>query len=398
MESYPTLERAVELIHAHTIVLAPQERHLDSLCGEVLAADERASHDQPPFPRSPLDGYAVRAADTRGACKEHPVSLTVTGRVYAGEDRPDRVVPGTAVRIMTGARIPDGADTVIRQEDTDLGTETVRLHQELYSGQNYCRQGEDFQEGTLLLKKGTVIDSAAAAILANNGSSTVSVIPKPRVAVLTTGDEVVAPGQPLLPGKIYDANGALLQTRLREWGMEAVCRHLPDDEATVRDALLTASRDYDAIFTTGGVSVGERDILNPVLNDADSLIFDGVALKPGAPTKFSIWKNTPVLSLSGNPFAAAAMLELLGRPVLAALSGNPDLECRPSHAVLQTGFSKPSPGRRFLRGTFRDGMVTLPEAQSSGQLFSLLGCNCLVDVPAGSGSLEPGQTAVIWML
>ena len=374
--------------------------------GRVLAQDVYATMDQPPFDRSPLDGYALIAADSAGASPERPVRLQVVGKVCAGGCFPRRIERGQAVRVMTGAMLPPGCDCVIRQEDTDLGADFVEIRAQLRHHQNYCFKGEDFCTGDLLMPAGTVLDAVALGVLASAGAGPESharleVLPQLRAAVLSTGDEL-SPGdvRPLAPGKIYDANRVLVTARLEELGVKVIRQaHLPDDPALVCAALADACQQVDILITTGGVSVGEKDIFHealPLLGAEQ--VFWRVQCKPGTPALFSVFQGRPILSLSGNPFAAAATFEILGRPLLHCLSPDPRLSLCRKQAVLASEFAKASPVRRFIRGRYEQGAVALPRQHSSGQLASMLGCNCLVDIPAGSGPLQAGETVSALLL
>ena len=226
-----------------------------------------------------------------------------------------------------------------------------------------------------------------------------AVYPRPRVLLTGTGDELVRPGQPLKPGQIYNSNLPQLAARCRQLGLAADTVWWPDDPRAVADGLTAGVRDFDCVITTGGVSVGDKDIFHQALPLAGAeRLFWRVKLKPGTPLMFSLLEGRPVLSLSGNPFAAAATFELLARPLLAALAGQRDWQPLTLTAPLATPFSKASGGRRFVRGIYRDGAVTLPEGHSSGQLRSQVGCNCLVDIPAGSPPLAAGTMVKVVLL
>ena len=369
--------------------------------GRTLARAVSAPLDQPPFDRSPLDGYALRAADTVSASRACPVSLEVVETLYAGDVPTRSLGPGQAARIMTGAMLPPGCDCVVGWEATDNGRERVALSAPLAPHANYCRRGEDYRAGECLLPAGTALDAAALGVLAGAGVETVSVLRRPVVGLLTTGDEVVSPAlHPLPPGKIYDANLALLSARLRELGISEVraCA-LGDDAWAAARAMAEALDACDLLLTTGGVSVGDRDILHqalPLLGAEE--VFWRVNLKPGSPARFSLWRGKPILSLSGNPFAAAATFELLARPLLAALSGEERWTLRRRTAVAEGTFPKSSPVRRFLRGVYREGAVALTGKNDSGMLSSRVGCNCLVDLPAGSGPVEDDQRVQLFLL
>lgn len=396
-----SLEQAVDLIVRDEAPLGRETVPLSQAHGRALAEDLHALMDQPPFDRSPLDGYAMRAADTAGASQETPVPLAVAATVYAGDVASVAVEPGQAVRIMTGAMLPLGCDCVIRQEDTDRGFPVVQVRRALKPHDNYVDRGEDYRAGTRLLPAGTRLDAAAVGLLAGAGLTEAAVRRRPQVLVLSTGSEVCEPHiRPLPPGKIYGSNLALLTARLGELGIPANGGEQADDDPkAVALAMERLLYGCDALITTGGVSVGDRDIFHealPLLGAEQ--IFWRVLVKPGTPAMFSRWRGKPILSLSGNPFAAAATFELLARPLLAALAGEPELIPIRATAVLEDGFPKVSPGRRFLRGKYQNGRVGLPQAHSSGVLSSLVGCNCLVDVPAGSGPLVRGQNVTILLL
>ena len=393
MKTDISLAEATALVTQNLVPLGAETLPLQQGLGRPLAQDITAPQDQPPFDRSPLDGYALRAADSAGASAEHPVSLRVVDTLYAGDVARVPVGPGEAVRIMTGAMLPPGCDCVLRQEDTDLGFPVVAIRSSLNCHDNYCFRGEDYAAGTLLIPSGTHLDAAAAGLLASAGFTGVPVCRRPSVCILSTGDEVVSPStHPLPPGKIYASNGDLLLARLAELGItHTACQLLPDNPRAAADAMERGAAEYDLVLTTGGVSVGAKDIFHqalPLLGAEQ--VFWRVMVKPGTPVMFSRYRGKPILSLSGNPFAAAVNFELLARPILAALAGDPRLLPRPCAAVLDSAFSKGGKIRRFLRGRYADGHITLPQGHSSGQLASLLGCNCLVDIPAGSGPLSPG--------
>lgn len=395
-----TLEEAGELIRRHTRPLSACKMPLTEINGEILYEDIRAIHDQPPFPRSPLDGYALRGEDTKGASKECPVVLQVIDKFCAGEYREIALQPGECIRIMTGAPIPAGANAVIRQEDTDYGEKEVSIYASVSPWENYCYQGEDYKSGDLLLKKQTELNFSAAAVLASNGITEVMVYPKPKIAIFSTGDELLEPGMPLQPGKIYNSNLYMLCARLREWGIFAQAFQVSDEKETVKQKIIESLKWADAVITTGGVSVGEKDILNEILHEPQmELIFDGVEIKPGSPVKYALYQGKPILALSGNPFAALVTFELFGKAMLQALMGKTTDGAIPkTKAMLENQFSKGSKVRRLIRGVYENGSVKVPEGHSSGQLSSMLGCNCLVDIPKGSPALPAGALVEVILL
>lgn len=396
-----TLQQAQEALCSQDVPLGAEALPLEKALGRTLGADITAPLDQPPFDRSPLDGYALCAADTAGACREHPVSLTVADTLYAGDAPRVPVAPGRAVRVMPGAMLPPGCDCVLKQEETDMGSPVVEVYAALRPGENYVHRGEDYRAGEVLLPAGIRVDAAAVGVLSSAGITEVPVRRRPRVGVLSTGDEVVEPGvRPLPAGKIYGANLPLLLSRLRELGVENVTGQLAgDDPQAVAEAMARMLETCDLLITTGGVSVGDKDIFHQALPLLGAeRVFWKLRLKPGSPAMFSRFQGKPIISLSGNPFAAFTTFELLARPLLAALSGEEGLLPRREKAVLDTPFPKGSGIRRFVRGRYENGHVSLPEGHSSGVLRSLVGCSCLVDIPAGSGPLAAGETVDILLL
>lgn len=397
-------EAVARLLTAIPFTLSTQVVNLDDALGRVAAQDICAPFNHPPFDRSPLDGYAAKAADTAGACRETPAILKVVGEIFAGMSPAPRLQPGEAIRIMTGAPIPAGADCVIRQEDTDYGSNTVRVYVAHKPFQNYCHQGEDVRQGACCISCGTMLDFSAIGVLALLGQATISVFSRPTVGLLTTGSELVEVGMPLTAGKIYNSNQHLLSARMRELG--ALPRVLPkcaDDPDCIAKAISCALDDCQFLVTTGGVSVGKKDFMPEVCHLLDGrLLFQGIPIKPGAPAMAFQCKGKLVLCLSGNPFAAAATFELLARPVIMRLQGQSISPAQFATAVLQTPFSKASPGRRFLRAYLQGGKVYLPEggmeAHSSGALFSMMGCNCMIDIPAGTPCLSVGQEVNVILL
>lgn len=395
------LEEARALMAESVRPLGVEQVSRQEALGRTLAEDVTAPLDQPPFDRSPLDGYALRSADLTGASPEHPVSLRVVETVYAG-GVPSRVLgPGEAIRIMTGAMLPRGCDCVLQHERTDNGLEQVQIYAALSPHDNYCDWGEDYRTGEVLLPAGTVVDAAAVGVLASAGLSSVPVRRRPVVRVLSTGDEVVSPDlHPLPAGKIYGSNQELLTARLRELGVSDVKGLLiGDDPREVADTMAQLLGECDLLITTGGVSAGDKDIFHEALPLLGAeRVFWKVNLKPGTPAMYSLWQGQPILSLSGNPFAAAATFELLARPLLAALTGESRFSLRSRTAVVEGSFPKASPGRRFLRGFYQEGRVSLTGKNDSGMLASLVGCNCLVDLPAGSPPVQEGQTVTVLLL
>lgn len=395
-----TLEEARELICGATPPVGSERLPLVACIGRVLAEDFTALMDQPPFPRSAMDGYAVRSEDTVGACGIQPVCLEVESKVCAGDMASVALSPGKAVRIMTGGVIPKGADCVIRQEDTDYGEEMVRIYREAVPWMNYCRKGEDFSKGELLAEAGNTVDAYTVAVAAAAGRDALCVCRRIKAAVITTGDELCMPGETLGDGKIYDSNMAYLHSRLIQSGCVASGIYAAgDDLEQICKTVMRAKETSNLVITTGGVSVGQKDLIPQAMEQMGAdILFHGIAIKPGMPTMFSMLQGVPVLSLSGNPYSASAIFELLAQPLFAKMQGKKGSVLAKRTAVLQNDYNKKSPARRILRGIYDGSGVHVPAEQSNGQMKAGIGSNCLVDIPAYSDRLKAGERVQIIMV
>lgn len=394
-----SLEQAISVLLEHTRVREDAEFvPLLESAGRILSEDVRAPFPQPPFDRSPLDGYTFAAVSTEGATKEKPAVFRIVGEECAGEYFHGRVAPGEALRLMTGAAIPAGCDCVVRQEDVRMDGDTLYVPYALVPHENFCCKGEDMEEGTLVAGAGRKITAGLIGLLASLGRAEVRVYQKPRIFLASTGDELKMPGEELTPGKIYNSNLYLLAARLMEWGFAPhVCGILPDDAELAADTLKEAAESHDFLLTTGGVSVGKKDIMHEVWQKMGAeRLFWRVAMKPGAPAIAYKLGGTLGIALSGNPFAAYATFEMMVRQVLAKAAHDPSVLYRKGRGKLLNGFSKPSRGRRIIRAHVdEDGMVRLFEKNASGVLAGLADTNAFVDIPEGSPALEPGETVAV---
>lgn len=394
-----SLEEAQKIIRENTMeLLETVVVNVEDANAYVLAEDIYAQMDQPPFHRSPLDGYALLAADTEGASKENPKYLHIIEDIAAGQYPQKEVRSLQATRIMTGAPIPMGANCVIRQEETDYGEEDVAIYSQLKAFQNYCFQGEDVRQGMIILRKDTKLNFLHIGMLCSQGISTVKVYRRPRVLLITTGDEVVSYERDLSPGKIYNFSHFALKQRLADWNVEVVSIHFDDNEKLMSEYIEANGETCDVIITTGGVSVGRKDILHQVYDRLGvDKIFWRVELKPGSPAMHTIYKKTPIISLSGNPFATLVTFELLCRGCVAKLLHDETIQIHYKEAVLQDEFTKASPGRRFVRAYYKDGKVFLKTANHmSGAIMSMVDCNCYIDIPTGSQGVAQGEIVRIF--
>lgn len=395
-----SLEQALNILMDHVTHGKTERKTLEDCLGLILSEDVYALLDMPPFSRSAQDGYALCSKDSIGATGENPVKLKVTGKIYAGDHLDVQVKPGEAVRIMTGAMVPAGADCVLRQEDTDEGEDVVQIYKEVEPGCSICFKGEEYKKGHTLLHAGTKIDAAALAVASGNGIMELPVYRRVKAAVVSSGSEVVEPGTPLTPGKIYNTNTAYMKARLHQLGAQVMMSRTVGDELEImEEALKEAANQAELVITTGGVSVGQKDLTEEaLLSIGAEILFHGIAIKPGMPTLAAEKDGVLFIGLSGNPFSAAIPFEMFVREILSLKMGNPDLKLRRETLTAVTGFSKNSRRRRFLRGKAEGKEVWLPDQQANGQMRSMVGCNCLIEIPAGSGPVKAGdKVEVLWL-
>jgi len=389
--------RILEHIAPLTIERVPL---LDAL-GMVLAESVRAPMTLPAWDNSAMDGYAVRGADIDGATADRPVSLRVLETVAAGRFATQPVGDGEAIRIMTGAPLPDGADTVVRVEDTDGGTSRVLVRDARDARRNVRPRGEDFREGDALLDHGMPLGAAQLGVLASIGRSTVDVHRRPRVAIMGSGDELVDVDgfhEVLAGRKIVSTNGYTLQALVRDAGGEPVNLGVAtDDPASLREHLRRAAG-CDLVLTSAGVSVGEFDYTREVIQSLGAeMKFWRVRMRPGAPLGFGLLGATPWIGLPGNPVSAMVTFELFVRPVLRRMLGHTRLFRRPLPVVLEERVTIGARLTHFLRAivsTGTNGLVTarLTGPQGSGILTSMSRANALLVVPEDRPVVEAGDT------
>lgn len=377
------LERLLALA-ALAPILDVEEVALAEAEGRVLASDLYATLDLPPWPNSAMDGYALRVADWSGE------PLPVSQRIFAGQS-PEPLQPGTCARIFTGAPVPAGADCVEMQENAIvLDDQRVRFTEAMSVGQNIRPQGQETRAGELVLVAGTRLGPIELGLAATLGYAAVSVVRRVRVAVLSTGDELVEPGLPLGPGQIYNSNRRLLCSWLQRLGCEVVdAGILPDDLPRTRQAL-GALDDVDLILSTGGVSVGEADYLGVALREAGELALWKLAIKPGKPLTVGQYNGVPVIGLPGNPASTLVTFGLLARPYLLRRQGVQ--EVTPLQFAVPAGFDWPKAGNRreYLRARMEQGRALIYRNQSSGVLRSAAWAEGLVEVLEGS-TPKPGD-------
>ncbi|SDE32205.1 gephyrin-like molybdotransferase Glp [Rhodospira trueperi] len=375
-------------------VVVPERVPLRAAVGRVLAADIVAAVDHPGHDASAMDGYAVRHADLSESA---PVILPLSGRVAAGHPLAHPLAPGTVARIFTGGVMPEGADTVIMQEDvTETADGRATLPAGVSPGRHVRAAASDFRAGTTVLTAGRRLRAPDIALAAAAGQTHPPVFSPVRVGVFSTGDEVVEPGRPLPPGGLYDANRYGLMALAETLGAAVSdLGHLPDDRAAIRDALDGAADDHDVLLTSGGVSVGGEDHVRDAVSDVGALHFWRLAIKPGKPVALGRVRAASFIGLPGNPISALVTFLLVARSMIQRLGGQTVVA--PARYPVAAGFSLPATGarREFPRGWVEntpDGpRARLYRSQDSAMIASMSAAGGLLDIPANSPAIAPGD-------
>ncbi len=396
-----TLEEAVDRICAQ-IQLSETEQ-VPPQIGRVLRADAISELNSPRYDNSAVDGYAVLSSDTVKASTAQPVTLKIAGKAPAGTVYAGRVESGCAIRVFTGSALPDGADAVIMQEDTQIAEpkkHLVNLTCPVTPWENIRFRGEDFKEGQIVLPKGKRLSELDMPLLASAGIQKVDVSKIVKVALVSTGNELVEPGGPLAPGKIYETNRLLLQRRVELLGAMPVLFPIVEDtlQATIK-LFQNALHECSYLITTGGVSVGEFDFCKDAFAQLGGTVhFWKVAIKPGKPFVFGKWKDKAWFGLPGNPLSALVTFELLVRPALAASMGASQLSLPRIQAPLGEPMQNLGDRRHFLRAQIgADGLIYSAGLQASHALHALSQTEALLDMPANSTRAK-GEVASVLLL
>ncbi len=388
-----SLEDAQSHVMKSMETLASENVHLLQGRNRVITEPIMSNESIPPFDNTAVDGYAVKAIDTKGAAQEAPISLTVLETIAAGKPPTFTIQSGECSKIMTGAPIPDGADAVVMVERTEQKENelVVTIKEEVSEGQHIRRSGEDLEPGDLVIPEGTSLNAAHLGLLASLGIYQIATVRTPTVGIFSTGDELIEGSQPLKPGQIRDSNRFSLLALLERDGFQTIDFGLiPDSEAEIEKTIKKAQGTCDALVTTGGVSMGDFDYVKIVLNRLGEMRWMQVAIKPAKPLAFGIVNELPVFGLPGNPVSSMVSYELFARPALRKMSGN----SKPYRTIFegeatQDFIRKPDGKTHFFRVSADVGEGA-PKIQSAGhqgshQLTGMAGANALAILPDGNG-------------
>ncbi len=403
-----SVEEALEYILRHFKPLEPEKVSIVDALDRVLAEDIYSDMDIPPFDNSAMDGYALRATDIAGASQDSPVTLCVVADLAAGYTTDVQVEPGAAIRIMTGAPLPTGADTVVRFEDTSEGLEgkcgnEVQIFVQVPVGEHVRPAGEDIRRGERVLPTGTVLRAQEIGVLASLGRSAVQVIRRPRVAILATGDELLTIDQPITPGKIRNSNEYSNAALVQRYGgvpirLGIARDNVEDLTARIRHGL---AQDVDLFLTSAGVSVGDYDVVKDVLNTEGEMCFWQVCMKPGKPLAFGLIQGVPLLGLPGNPVSSMVSFEQFARPAILKMQGRLRLR-KPTIEAIMEDDVKNSGRRGFVRVVVEkreDGYhARTTGGQGSGVLTSMVKANGLAIVPEEVRLVKAGARLTVQML
>lgn len=399
-----SIEEAKEILLNQDIKIDTIEISILESLGYVLGEDIISDINMPPFDRSPLDGYALRSEDIKYASKEKPITLEVIDYVPAGYVSSKRIESRQAIRIMTGAKIPEGADIIIKYEDTEFTDKDVKIFNNLKPNSNIVKKGEDIEEGDIVLKKGHLIGPADIGILATLGRSIVKVYSKPKIAILATGDELIDIDEIPREGKIRNSNSYTIAAQVKRIGGQPRILGICSDKIEDIKNKLKASLEWaDMVITTGGVSVGDADLVKEAFQEiGGEILFWKVNMKPGTPIAVAKYENKLIFGLSGNPAAASITFEKFVRPTILRLMGKSKLNLVKVESTLENVFTKVSNQNRYVRAItyYKDGQffTKLPDKHSSGVLTSLSGTNSLFYVKAGNGPFKEGDKIEVEIL
>jgi molybdopterin molybdotransferase len=384
------LTEAQDIIAAATAPLDRTETvALRDVRGRVLARDVTAPGDVPPFARAAMDGYAVRAADTAGATRDAPVRLRRVETIYTGQMPVQVVAAGLCSEVATGAPMPDGADAVVMVEETAAESDTIAVFAAATPGQNIGRQGQDIRQGQLVLAAGTALTVSRVGAIAALGHTEVAVYARPRVAILSTGNEVVAPGEPLAPGQIYDINSSTLAAVVAEHGGVPVVHRTAIDTLEDLSRAVDECLAEDVLVFSGGSSVGTRDLMLDVVRAKGEVLFHGIAVKPGKPTAFGRIGGKPAFGMPGYPTSCLTNAYVLLVPVLRRMARLPEQSIRVARLPLASRVNSTPNRHQFYTVRVENGRA-VPAFKASGDITSMSQADGYIEIDADTIAVEAG--------
>ncbi len=390
-ETLPIDEARALAFEALPAVTRTERLALHLAAGRVAAADVVSAVDVPPFNRAGMDGYAVVAEDTFGAGRYDPRVLRVIETIYTGETPTKAIAPGECAEIATGAPMPDGANAVVMVEETERAGDSARVFTPVYPHQHVGRRGADLKTGDVVVARGTLLTPARVGALAAAGLGEVDVYARPRVAILSTGNEVAEPGAPLRPGHIYDINRYTLEAITREHGGEPLTHPAaPDTIDALTDALARAAASADIVVFSGGSSVGERDLILDVIHARGDVVFHGIAVKPGKPTVFGRVDGKPVLGMPGYPTSCLSNAYMLLVPMLRVMAHLPPWTPHIVSLPLARRVVSTTGRHQFYTVRVRDGRAE-PAFKASGDITSMAAADGYIEIPAQTDVVEAGE-------
>lgn len=391
---------AVERVLEHAVSLGSEKVDLEESYGRILAEPIVASTDVPPFNRSPYDGYAIRSIDSKGATGDNRIAFTVIDHIGAGEVSAKALQAQEAIRIMTGAQLPQGADAVVMFEQTVETPNAITIRKPFEPLENVSLQGEDVQKGEAVIASGSFINPGTIALLATFGYSQVTVARQPVVGILSTGTELLEVGDALVPGKIRNSNGPMIVAQLKRMGFRCKMYGMSIDQLDESfNVVQKAAEETDCLITTGGVSVGDFDFLPAIYERLGAeVLFNKVAMRPGSVTTVAVANGKYLFGLSGNPSACFTGFELFVRPALLKMMGAGKLYLPHTKAELGEDFAKANPFTRFIRASYDGNKVSPAGFNKSNAVSSIARGNALIVLPGGTRGFQSGDPVDVLLL
>ncbi|MDX1798748.1 MAG: molybdopterin molybdotransferase MoeA [Candidatus Lokiarchaeia archaeon] len=400
-----SLEAAIDMLFSRIKINSSEEVEIRNVLNRILAMDVISKIDIPPFDRSAMDGYAIKAEDSFGASPKNPKKIKLIGKIEIGESAKLKINKNEAIRISTGAPIPEGSDAVIKIEDTEIENDIIYLYTSLVPGKNVSRKGEDFKSGIKVLSKGIELKAEHIALLTSLGYEKVSVHIKPEISIFSSGDELIEPGEALKPGKIYNSNTSMISALVKLYGGRVLRgESVRDDKESIRIRLLESSKDSQIIIFTGGTSVGTKDYLPEIMKESGLILTHGVAQRPGAPVLIGSLGDTLIFCLPGTPVAAyVSFLKIVGptiRKMLGSIIIDPRVEIMAKISkdvpVSSLGFV------HYLRVSlkrFLEGIIANPiKLKGSGVISSLTSSDGIVEILPHQEGLKKGDNVIVKLM